>query len=178
MCLLTLCMGAQWLSGRVLDSWPRGGGFEPHRRHCVVSLSKTHLSLLSTGSNQEGPCSHNWKIVDWDVKNHIKQTNKHFAFWEICFLFSSPEPKGQGEPLWYRSLSVVPRLSCINFFKCHLLLNHRSMFKLIFHNALYGNCRCQISVIWSSGTRPNVPNSYFGNIFTVHLECFICHEWV
>ena len=36
--------GAQWLSGRVLDSRPKGRGFEPHRRHCVVSLSKTHLS--------------------------------------------------------------------------------------------------------------------------------------
>ena len=34
------CKGAQWLSGRVLDSRPRGRGFEPHRRHCVVSLSK------------------------------------------------------------------------------------------------------------------------------------------
>ena len=33
-------MGAQWLSGRVLDSRPRGCGFEPHWRHCVVSLSK------------------------------------------------------------------------------------------------------------------------------------------
>ena len=44
---------AQWLRGRVLDSTPRGGGFEPHQRHCVVSLSKTHLSLLSTGSTQE-----------------------------------------------------------------------------------------------------------------------------
>ena len=32
--------GAQWLSGRVLDSRPKGGGFEPHRRHCVVSLTK------------------------------------------------------------------------------------------------------------------------------------------
>ena len=30
-------MGAQWLSGRVLDSRPRGRGFE---RHYVVSLSK------------------------------------------------------------------------------------------------------------------------------------------
>ena len=28
--------GAQWLSGRVLDSSPRGLGFEPHGRHCVV----------------------------------------------------------------------------------------------------------------------------------------------
>ena len=32
--------GAQWLSGRVLDSRPKNHGFEPHRRHCVVSLSK------------------------------------------------------------------------------------------------------------------------------------------
>ena len=37
---LLLTEGAQWLSGRVLDSRPRGRGFEPHRRHCVVSLSK------------------------------------------------------------------------------------------------------------------------------------------
>ena len=34
--------GAQWLSGRVLDSRQKGRRFEPHRRHCVVSLSKTH----------------------------------------------------------------------------------------------------------------------------------------
>ena len=33
-------MGAQGLSGRMLDSRPKGRGFEPHRRHCVVSLSK------------------------------------------------------------------------------------------------------------------------------------------
>ena len=37
---LNMTMGAQWLSGRVLDSRPKGRGFEPHRRHCVVSLSK------------------------------------------------------------------------------------------------------------------------------------------
>ena len=33
-------MGAQWLSGRVLVLRPRDRGFEPHRCHCVVSLSK------------------------------------------------------------------------------------------------------------------------------------------
>ena len=32
--------GAQWLSGRVLDSRPKGRGFESRWRHCVVSLSK------------------------------------------------------------------------------------------------------------------------------------------
>ena len=35
-----LYVGAQWLSGRVLDSRPKGRGFERHRRHCIVSLSK------------------------------------------------------------------------------------------------------------------------------------------
>ena len=47
--------GAQWLIGRVLDSRPRGHGFEPHRRHCVVVLEQDTLSLLSTGSSQEVP---------------------------------------------------------------------------------------------------------------------------
>ena len=51
--------GAQWLSGRVLDSRPKGCGFEPHRCHYVISLSKTQLSLLSTGSTQEDPSQRN-----------------------------------------------------------------------------------------------------------------------
>ena len=33
-------MGAHWLSGRVLEPRLRSRGFEPHRRHCVMSLSK------------------------------------------------------------------------------------------------------------------------------------------
>ena len=32
--------GAQWLSGRVLDSRSKGHGFEPHPRHCVVVLEQ------------------------------------------------------------------------------------------------------------------------------------------
>ena len=39
-CPLLVKKGAQWLSGRVLDSRHRGLGFKSHRRHCVVSLSK------------------------------------------------------------------------------------------------------------------------------------------
>ena len=38
--------GAQWLSGRVLDLRPRGPKFEPHRRHCIVSLIKNMNSSL------------------------------------------------------------------------------------------------------------------------------------
>ena len=33
-------MGAQWLSGRVLEPRLRGHGFEPHLHHCVMTLSK------------------------------------------------------------------------------------------------------------------------------------------
>ena len=36
----TMGKGAQWPSGRVLDSRPMGRGFKTHRHHCVVSLSK------------------------------------------------------------------------------------------------------------------------------------------
>ena len=35
-------LGVYPLSGRVLDSRSRGFGFEPHLRHCILSLSKTH----------------------------------------------------------------------------------------------------------------------------------------
>ena len=35
----------QWLSGWVLDSRPRGRGFEPHRRHCVVVLEQDTFIL-------------------------------------------------------------------------------------------------------------------------------------
>ena len=32
--------GAQWLSGRVLNSRPNGRRFEPHQRYCVVVLEQ------------------------------------------------------------------------------------------------------------------------------------------
>ena len=35
----------KWLSGRVLDSRPKGSGFEPHRRHCVVVLEQDAFIL-------------------------------------------------------------------------------------------------------------------------------------
>ena len=46
------------LSGRVLDLRSRGRRFEPHRRHCVVSLSKTFCPLFCTGSTQEDLSRH------------------------------------------------------------------------------------------------------------------------
>ena len=37
--------GAQWLSGRVLDSRPRGHGFEPQLGHCIVVFEQDALIL-------------------------------------------------------------------------------------------------------------------------------------
>ena len=50
-----MCQGKLWVkvSGRVLHSRLRGCGFEPHRRHGVVSVSKTFYPLLRRGSTQE-----------------------------------------------------------------------------------------------------------------------------
>ena len=40
-------MGAQWLSGRVLDSRPKGHRFQPHWCHCVVVFEQDiYLSLV------------------------------------------------------------------------------------------------------------------------------------
>ena len=38
-------IGAQWLSGRVLDSRLKGRGFEPHRRHCAAVLEQETFIL-------------------------------------------------------------------------------------------------------------------------------------
>ena len=35
--------------------------------------------MLSTGSTQEDPSRHNWKIVDRDAKNQIKQNKNNLT---------------------------------------------------------------------------------------------------
>ena len=40
---ITISLGAQWLSGRVLDSRP--SKFKPHQRHCVVVLEQDTFIL-------------------------------------------------------------------------------------------------------------------------------------
>ena len=43
--IIHIYKGAQWLGGRVLDSRPKGRGFEPHRRHCVVVFEQDTFIL-------------------------------------------------------------------------------------------------------------------------------------
>ena len=47
--------GAQGLSGRVLDSRPRGRGFEPHRRHFVVVIEQDTFILAKYWFNPGRP---------------------------------------------------------------------------------------------------------------------------
>ena len=47
--------GAQWLSGRVLDSKPRGRGCEPHRRLCAVVLEQDTFILAKYWFNPGRP---------------------------------------------------------------------------------------------------------------------------
>ena len=43
--ILLVGKGVQWLNGRVLDSRPKGCGFEPHPHHCVVVLEQDTFIL-------------------------------------------------------------------------------------------------------------------------------------
>ena len=55
---LNMYQGAQWLSGRVFDSRPRGWGFQPHQRHCVVVLQQDTFiySLVLVQPRKTHPC--------------------------------------------------------------------------------------------------------------------------
>ena len=46
-------MGAQWLSGRVHDSRPRGRRFEPHRCHCIVLMGRKESNQTNKKTNFE-----------------------------------------------------------------------------------------------------------------------------
>ena len=59
-------------SGRVLDSRPKGRGFEQNQRHCVVSLSKNiNSSLVLVQPMKSRPFITERLLMD--VKNQIKQ---------------------------------------------------------------------------------------------------------
>ena len=81
-------MGAQWLSGRVLDSRPRGRGFEPHRRHCVVSLSKNiYPSLVLVLPRKTRPFITERVLMERNESNQTKQ-KQHFMNLKYKFLFN------------------------------------------------------------------------------------------
>ena len=72
-------LGAQWLSGRVLDSRPRGCGFEPHRGCCVVSLRKNiNHSLVLVQPRKTHPFINEKLLIGHKESN--KQANIYWSF--------------------------------------------------------------------------------------------------
>ena len=75
-------LGAQWLSGRVLDSRPKGRGFEPYRRHCVVSLSKNiNPSLVLVQPRKTRPFTTERLLMGRKESN---QTKENFSDGQAC----------------------------------------------------------------------------------------------
>ena len=69
--------GAQWLSGKMLDSRPRDRGFEPHRRHRVVSLSKNiNPSLVLVQPRKTRPFIAERLLMGRKESNQTKSTQK------------------------------------------------------------------------------------------------------
>ena len=74
--------GAQWLSGRVLDSRLKGHGFKPRRRHCVVSLSQNiYPTLVLVYPRKTRPFITEILLIGRKESN---QTNKMINVGEEC----------------------------------------------------------------------------------------------
>ena len=77
-------MRVQWLSGRVLDLRPRVCGFEPHRRHCIVSLSKNiNPSLVLIQPRKTCPFINERFMMGCKESNQTNKTNKQWWIW-LC----------------------------------------------------------------------------------------------
>ena len=86
--------GARRLIGRVFDSRPRGHGFEPHRRHCVVSLSKNiYLSLVLVQPRKTRPFITERLLMG---RKESDQTNKIKPGTWSAYLSLAPRPIASG----------------------------------------------------------------------------------
>ena len=80
--------GAQWLSGRLFDSRPSGRGFEPHRRHCIVSLSKNiNPSLVLVQPRKTHPFITERLLMGGKESNQTNKQNKEMILQRYCGQF-------------------------------------------------------------------------------------------
>ena len=88
--------GAQWLSGRVHDSRPRGRGFEPHRHYCLVSLSKNgNPSLVLVQPRNTCPFMTERLLMGHKESNQTKTNQRisnYFGYFNLWFLEICIEP--------------------------------------------------------------------------------------
>ena len=108
-------MGAQWLSGRVLDSRPKGRRFEPHWRHCVVSLSKNiNPSLVLVQPRKTRPFITERLLMGRKESNQTK-SNKNLSLSIVNYGISKHYVGSQvsdGCPLGYLFTCICCLLKC------------------------------------------------------------------
>ena len=78
-CQNNIFLGAQWHSGRVLGSRPKGRGFKPHQRHWVVSLSKNMVHPRKTRPFMT-------ERLLMGHKKQIKQTKQHILIAKLMIV--------------------------------------------------------------------------------------------
>ena len=134
--------GAQWLSGRVLDSRPKGRGFEPHRRHCVVSLSKNiNPSLVLVQPRKTRPFITERLLMGHKESNQTKNAILPiYNVIEFSIVHFSPDwrkwhSKTMFQVMFDRRSSIVKSV-----FDCHLSGVFKSRRLIIIHALAY----CQI----------------------------------
>ena len=67
------------MGARALDPGPSGRGFEPHRRHCIVPLSKKHLScLVPVQPRKTRPCITERLLMGLNESNHTSTSSAYF----------------------------------------------------------------------------------------------------
>ena len=79
-----------WIGDISLDSSPKGGGFQPHRRHCVVSLSKNINPSLVLVQPRKTRLFITERLLmgrkkSNQIKNSLSRQNKAWHFmWNVC----------------------------------------------------------------------------------------------
>ena len=69
----------------MLDSRPKGRGFEPHRRHCVVSLSKNiNPSLVLVQPRKTRPFITIRLLMGRKESNQTNKTNNQYHILKIA----------------------------------------------------------------------------------------------
>ena len=101
--------GAQWLSARVLDSRPRGCGFEPHWRHCVVPLSKNiYPSLVLVQPRKTCPFITERLLKGRKESNQTKQTNSSQVSTKFIMLINIKMPTIVGILTFISMINTTP----------------------------------------------------------------------
>ena len=90
--------GAQWLSERVLDSRPKGRGFEHHRRYCIVSSSKNiNPSLVLVQPRKTRPYITERLLMGRKESNETKKIESQHSFWKHHILQCSKAGNSESE---------------------------------------------------------------------------------